>query len=222
VEHSPHRMKIDTVINLDVQLVFCYAKEVTYDGSVSQSKGEEMNRSGTATLSILTIATVFLISQCTLQGKLKKTQVQPTQHETPSQPVQTKAEKLIFRTGTYFGNCIGYCNEELIVTSERMFFSRTSNDPKDEKYPNIIEEVTITDEEWNNLLASVNLDVFYSLRPIFGCPDCADGGGEWIEISDGKITKRIDFEFDASVPKIDDLVKRLRELRQDISSKVDE
>ena len=180
-----------------------------------------MNRKATLSLALAMVGIAF-ITQCAQQEQSEQSLQTPTQQEPTVQPLQTPTQQLIIKTGTYFGLCTGYCNEELFINSERVIFLKTSNDPSDEEYPDIIEEVSITSEEWSNLVASVNLDEFNSLPDIAGCPDCADGGGEWIEISAGETTKRVDFEFGASVPEIDNLLKGLRDLREDISSKLDE
>jgi hypothetical protein len=51
-----------------------------------------------------------------------------------------------------------------------------------------------------------------------GCPDCADGGGEWIEISNRHTSKKIVFEYNQSVPEINSLVTKLRRLRNKVAS----
>ena len=35
-------------------------------------------------------------------------------------------------------------------------------------------------DDWNGILNEINLKEFYSLKDFYGCPDCADGGAEWI------------------------------------------
>lgn len=177
-----------------------------------------MKRKSTLILSLVIIGIAF-ISQCAQQEQSEQRIQTPTQQEPSVQSLPTQTQHLIIKTVTYFGLCTGYCNEELSITSERVIFSKTSNDPDDAEYPPIIEEVSITNEIWSNLVASVNLDEFYALPDIIGCPDCTDGGGERIEISDGETTKRVDFEFGTSVPEIEDFLFKLRDLRENISSK---
>lgn len=130
----------------------------------------------------------------------------------------TPAAKLIINTGTYFGECVGYCIEELRMTPEKIVYSKKSS-VESEELPDIVRETAMSNEVWIELVASVDLDVFKSLPDTIGLPDHADQGGEWVEISDGISTKRIDFEYGASIPEIDSLVRRLRDLRQSISSK---
>ena len=181
-------------------------------------KYKKMKRKSKLIIALAIIGIAF-ITQCAQQEQSEQSLQTPTQQEPSVQPLHTQTQHLIIKTGTYFGLCTGYCNEELSITSERVIFSKPSNDPDDAEYPPIIEEIFITDEERSNLVTSVNLDEFNALPDIIGCPDCADGGGEWIEISDGETNKRVDFEFGTSVPDIEDLIMKLRDLREDISSK---
>ena len=46
-----------------------------------------------------------------------------------------------------------------------------------------------------------------------GCPDCADGGAEWIEIDSMDGVKRVTFENGQTVNGIEPLVEKLRQLR---------
>lgn len=169
-------------------------------------------------LAVLATLGMFLASACSQQ--VPTTQARPitTAQEPSMQPSQTPAQQLSIKTGTYFGECLGYCNDELSITSEKMIYLKTTN-VKDETYPDIVEEAAITTEDWNDLVALVDLDTFNALPDTIGCPDCADQGGEWVEISDGRTTKRIDFELGASVAEIDRLVSRLRGLREEFSSR---
>lgn len=123
---------------------------------------------------------------------------------------------LMVKTGTYFGECLGYCNDQLVITPERILYSLMSN-VRDKEYPDITSEISIKRDDWNSLIALIDFETLVSLPDTIGCPDCADQGGEWIEISDGQHTKRVDFEFNASVHEIDDFVKYLRRIRTEIS-----
>ncbi|CAF4279798.1 unnamed protein product, partial [Rotaria sordida] len=43
-----------------------------------------------------------------------------------------------------------------------------------------------------------------------GCPGCADGGIEWIEVNWSKESKRVTFEYEALINGIEELIKYLR------------
>lgn len=52
------------------------------------------------------------------------------------------------------------------------------------------------------------------LDSIYGCPDCADGGAEWIEIQDDQQIKKVTFEYGDTLAPIENLMLELRDLRE--------
>jgi len=110
----------------------------------------------------------------------------------------------VIKTGVSFGECLGYCEQELSLTSEGMTFTKEGHDLN--RQTNLMMELPrkdvnfpLTTSEWDAIVLLVNLEVFNALPERIGCPGCADGGVEWIEISDGTTTKRISFEVRSSV-----------------------
>lgn len=93
--------------------------------------------------------------------------------------------------GTSFGECIGYCKSSLKVTKEKIICKKSSW--------GTLEDVTTSkdnnNEDWTKLLNKINLNTFFSLDSIYGCPDCADDGAEWIEIKRENKTHKVIFEF---------------------------
>lgn len=81
--------------------------------------------------------------------------------------------------GTSFGMCAGYCSNEMRLKSGAIIYSRSGWN--DEVKPIICTE-KLTQLSWDSIKKSVDLNVFLSLSEIIGCPDCADGGSEWLEI----------------------------------------
>jgi hypothetical protein len=70
------------------------------------------------------------------------------------------------------------------------------------------------DSDYNRLMQVVNQDIteFWNLPDRIGCPDCTDGGAEWIKIEkDGK-TKKVVFEYRNDVEPIKNMQFVLREL----------
>jgi hypothetical protein len=72
----------------------------------------------------------------------------------------------------------------------------------------------ISIQEWDSLIESVNMDSLLSLDDIIGCPDCADGGGEWIEITKVDMLKRVTFEYGKTVEPIQSLIEKVRVIRE--------
>lgn len=124
---------------------------------------------------------------------------------------------LRIRTGVYFGECIGYCREEMIITPSGIKYVKSAF-PSDPSQPDIIIEQPIDVRDWNELMQSLDLAAFRRLPRRIGDPDAADRGGEWVEISEAAQTKRVDFVLDAKVREISPFLEKLRALRKEISA----
>lgn len=115
------------------------------------------------------------------------------------------------RNGTYAGECLVDCNEEIIVTPDKVTYSLTSNVP-DADHPDIYAEGPLTPSEWEALAGAIDWDALRTLPATIGQPDAADAGGEFIEVSNGA-TRRVDFDLGAAVPQVAPLLDALRGLR---------
>ncbi len=147
-----------------------------------------------------------------------------TTNPPPQQPVvpgnnpvaPNKATIETIKTGTSFGMCAGYCVTELVINSKSIIYIRSG----DER-PEVKNEISLPPDKWNVLVNALDIKKFNLLPEKIGCPDCADGGAEWIEINDGKTIKKVTFEYGASISEIDPLRKILSEVREDVSSQFD-
>ena len=119
----------------------------------------------------------------------------------------------LINSGTSYGECWGYCISELDLQGTEANFQIYGWWEDDPDFPSLFLEATISIMEWNGILDSFNFDEYIELDDVYGCPDCADGGSEWIEITHEGITKRVTFEAYNSIPGNDDLVIQLRALR---------
>ena len=130
---------------------------------------------------------------------------------------QTDYEKvevndIAIKTGIFFGFCGGYCKSEVeIVNRDVVFIASSWSAPN---YPDTMLNGNISIQEWDSLLETVNMDSLVSLDDIIGCPDCADGGGEWIEITKEDMTKRVTFEHGKTVEQIQILIEKIRVIRE--------
>ncbi|TDG35499.1 hypothetical protein EZJ43_12805 [Pedobacter changchengzhani] len=112
--------------------------------------------------------------------------------------------------GTSFGKCIGYCKTNLEVTSAQLSFSKSSNDGR---LPKKDCQKTFTASEFEALKALFNDAKITSLPAVIGCPDCADGGAEWISVViDGKEYK-VTFEYGNAPDELKAAVLKLRTLK---------
>ena len=114
--------------------------------------------------------------------------------------------------GTSFGECIGFCKREVTLKSNKSTYNCYS------WYPTT-QTITKTDSISNTALDSIcklNTTSFFLLPETIGCPDCADGGAEWLELKmlSGE-THKVTFEYfkepDFIKPQIEKLRKILNE-----------
>lgn len=118
----------------------------------------------------------------------------------------------IIKYGTSFGHCAGlHCNKTFTISKEDVIYTRRANGTTKDSLA--IRDV-IEPEQWDNLINAINYSDFKKLPERIGCPDCADGGSEWIEINEeGKVT-RVTYEYGKTPDEIKDIVRILKRLTQ--------
>lgn len=110
--------------------------------------------------------------------------------------------------GTFFCECFGECLSVAIVTERDFEFSTyqtcsaTSLRQRDCAEPLVV-------GEFQQLSSLVDWDAFREMEEVIGCPDCADGGGQWIEISRGGEVHRVEYEFGDPPTELAELVEEL-------------
>lgn len=118
---------------------------------------------------------------------------------------------LVVRSGTFFGACIGYCSSELTVSGPNATLVVTGSNTG--KFPPKVAQGMVSTEEMNGLENAVSFETFAKLDSVIGCPDCRDQGSEWVELERDGRRMRVVFEFGETIPEIDDLVERVRSIR---------
>ena len=113
--------------------------------------------------------------------------------------------------GTSFGQCLGYCNRNIIISGTEVQF-QASGQTITGNLPDLTIPGEITVKEWESLVKTINLLIFRNMEEVIGCPDCADGGAEWIEITTDEISHKIVFEFDNAPEEVENLIEELREI----------
>lgn len=126
-------------------------------------------------------------------------------------------KSITIKTGTSFGMCLGYCALEATITMNSVFYESSSW--QKDKYPSKIYRESISSEEWESLISLIDMDEFETLDDAIGCPDCADGGSEWIEINIDKRVKKVIFEYGESLKGTNELLNKLRVIRDKYGSK---
>ena len=119
-------------------------------------------------------------------------------------------------SGTSFGMCRGYCQQSINLTSLPSQLTAAKQANFDQTaYPLVQRSFAFPAPQWNQVIALVDLKTFRALDDRVGCPDCADGGAEWIQIEGTDGMKRVTFENGRPVKGIEALIDKLRQLRND-------
>ncbi len=74
--------------------------------------------------------------------------------------------------------------------------------------------------KWENILSLYDAITFSGLEEVYGCPDCADGGSEWIEIELDSVKQSVTYEYGKDVEAITAFSQALRDLRQSVAQEV--
>jgi len=112
--------------------------------------------------------------------------------------------------GSSFGMCVGYCSNNLLISDLKLTFSKSKNgQTSDTKTCS----KTISEADVNAIKNDLNIEKIAALPETIGCPDCADGGAEWIAINaDGKQYK-ITYEYGKAPKELEAAVARLNVLK---------
>jgi hypothetical protein len=115
--------------------------------------------------------------------------------------------------GTSFGFCgATYCITSLEITAGTLVYVEESRQPGVAPRRR---QATLTGDEWEQLVRAVDRDRITALPATVGCPDCADGGAESLEVVGRDWRKAVLFEFGAAMPELQPLLDQVRRLRRD-------
>lgn len=103
-----------------------------------------------------------------------------------------KDTDVIIKGGFSFGECHKNCRGLVEVANNKIVYSSLANGSDT---PLKQCSINTTASVVTGLTNSVNFDAFLNLPSIIGCPDCTDGGAEWIEISSGGKSHKVTFEY---------------------------
>ena len=132
--------------------------------------------------------------------------------EQPVVTADTATKSVIIRSGTSFGFCAGYCNKDMVLTGTTATFTKSS--PRDPaKYPARTCTKTLTTNKGVDLNVLAQFTQFRKQPEVIGCPDCADGGTEYVEIQVGELRHKVKFDYGKTIPGFEALVKELRTQR---------
>ena len=115
-----------------------------------------------------------------------------------------------------YGMCQGYCLTTYTITPNELVKISRSRDTA--SMPTKSETNSITTEEWNSLIHSIDAKNMDSMQDQYGCPGCADGGIATISISKKGTIKSIRFEEENPPAEISELVTKIKNLIPDVSA----
>jgi len=121
------------------------------------------------------------------------------------------------RSATSFGFCAGYCRSALEITSERatyrLFDDRTQQ-------PELVRSAAISAAEWQELETAVRRQPLEALPAVIGCPDCADGGAESLEVVAQDWSHSVTFDRGVAIQELQPLLDRVRAIRDRLDSEL--
>jgi len=121
------------------------------------------------------------------------------------------AEIATIRATTSFGFCVGYCRTTLEIAPQQAVLIK---EPLHSTLPTRRVTTPLTAAEWAALVEAVDRKRLESLPEVLGCPDCADGGAESLEVVGAGWQRKVTFEFGRDVAAVQPLLDRVRTLRQ--------
>ncbi len=94
--------------------------------------------------------------------------------------------------GWSFGMCGGYCNADLVVEGEGLVLTGRSRMSEELLYVNRGALTAVALERIGAAVEKLNGVV---LDPVYGCPDCADGGAAYLMLARPGVTSRHEMDF---------------------------
>ena len=116
--------------------------------------------------------------------------------------------------GTSFGMCVGPCRKEMNFANNQLNFTVYYTEGRGAigGIPKTYKEDL--DLNLQKLLSqSIDYEAFNKIEERIGCPDCADGGAEFVELIRYNIKHKVTFEYGKAPKEIEKLVTVLREKR---------
>jgi hypothetical protein len=123
-------------------------------------------------------------------------------------------------SGTSYGECWGYCVFELQIDNSNALF--TASGWGWYEFPDLLLEDNLSQEMWQQIIELIDFEYFQALDEVYGCPDCADGGAEFIEIIYDGVAKQVTFDAYTEIDGMQELTILLRDLRDEYWNQINE
>ncbi len=112
--------------------------------------------------------------------------------------------------------CYGYCSTTLEVSAgEASLYQHGSGPVEQRRYPARQVRTDLSNKHWKELQQLVDPDALFGLPDTIGCPDCADGGAESVEVKfSNHASKKVTFDMGAPPGELKNLRDRLWKLEE--------
>lgn len=119
-------------------------------------------------------------------------------------------DSITIRFGSSSGMCIGYCKHEYALHSWGMDCWRRGWESGGDtsKYPTQHQFIRRIDL-YREAVAALDTSVFWNAPGIIGCPDCADGGSCWVEVTWGEKRKMVTYDCPTDIGELRPFVSKL-------------
>lgn len=108
----------------------------------------------------------------------------PEQVATTPEPTGVTQEVPTIRFGSSHGMCMGYCTREFEVKGDALLARRKGGGRGDlSAYPDQEQVFAVDKASITAALAAFDANLFDAAPDTIGCPDCADGGRCWVEVT---------------------------------------
>ncbi|MES2650363.1 MAG: hypothetical protein V4663_01420 [Bacteroidota bacterium] len=113
--------------------------------------------------------------------------------------------------GTSFGMCAGYCVNNLTINDENVVFSKIKRGTAPDTKTCTAKLSASEANEIKKLISQAKID---KLPKTIGCPDCADGGAEWVSVTSNSKEYKVVFEYGKAPSELAEVVVKLRALKE--------
>jgi hypothetical protein len=115
--------------------------------------------------------------------------------------------------GTSFGMCVGYCNHQVTIKADSVKWICICNACM---APGLMQKTFYAKTNstlWDSIRTNISISSFQALPTVIGCPDCADGGAEWLELilNNGEKHK-VTYEYGKEPTVIKDYVAKCKQV----------
>ena len=139
-----------------------------------------------------------------------------TSEVTQNSNLQSNSSIRTIRYGTYYGHCVGYCVKTLELKSDASTFTGRDNDPENKDYPP--KTCPVSFSQWQDVTSALEEKQFKQMDTLIGCPDCADGGGEWLEVTFENEVHKVTYDKGTVPEGLDAIIKLVKPMLEKGSS----